>query len=303
MEHDEVRKQWHGPFFSAMCLEFVEDKEGLDFQNEYTLSTKPLQIDLLIVKKAENISIRNQIGEIFRGHNLLEYKSPGAELGIDTYYKVLGYACFYKSLGKQADAIRADDITISLIREGYPRELMRYFADHGFGIEQKYPGIYYVSKGVFPIQVIETRKLDPKLHIWLTSLTRNLTASNAEYLVYQITQMKEKEDQINASAVLNLAIDANPDIFQKEGNEMFESLERIMQPHTDKIVHEAVEKAVEKAVEEAVQETTRKTARETTSAVKRDDVDSIITKLQISLEKACEVIGITVDEYNQAKKA
>lgn len=51
---EEVLKtQWHPAFCSAMRLELIEDEAYLDYQSEYNLNTKPLQIDLLIVKKMQ----------------------------------------------------------------------------------------------------------------------------------------------------------------------------------------------------------------------------------------------------------
>ncbi len=197
MEKSEIKRQWHGPFCSAVRLELVENKGDVDFYNEYNLSSKPLQVDLLVIKKTEDVSINNEIGRIFRGHNLMEYKSPGDKMNVDTYYKVLGYTCFYKANGSYVDSIKEDDITISFVREECPRDLLGYFRKNGFTVEKKYPGIYYVTrKGSFPMQVIVSGELDKELHIWLTSLTRNLQSSEAETLVYQIGRLEEKEDRV-----------------------------------------------------------------------------------------------------------
>ena len=47
----ETKKQWHPVFCAAVELEFREDKDILTYEREYNLSKKPLQIDLLIIKK------------------------------------------------------------------------------------------------------------------------------------------------------------------------------------------------------------------------------------------------------------
>ena len=70
------RVEWHPAFCSAMRLELKEYDKYLQYVNEYNLSSKPLQIDLLIIKKRNDISIENTIGRIFRKHNIIEYKSP-----------------------------------------------------------------------------------------------------------------------------------------------------------------------------------------------------------------------------------
>ena len=69
---DNRRIQWHPAFCSAMRLELRKYKEDLDFCNEYNLSAKPLQIDLLVIKKTPDAVIDNEIGRIFRtmGYNL-----------------------------------------------------------------------------------------------------------------------------------------------------------------------------------------------------------------------------------------
>lgn len=221
MDRSEVKRQWHGPFCSAVRLELIENKGDVDFQKEYQLSSKPLQIDLLVIKKTDDVTISNEIGRIFRGHNLMEYKSPGDALNVDTYFKVLGYACFYKANGDTVNAIGDEDITLSLVREEYPRKLMEYFRQRKYKVKRKYPGIYYVLKeSFFPIQVIVSGELNEELHIWLTSLTRKMTMSAAETLVYRIGDLRNKSDRMNASAVLDLAMTANPKVFDNDLSEL-----------------------------------------------------------------------------------
>ena len=60
---------------------------------------------------------------IFRQHNVIEYKSPGDSLNIDDFYKTLAYAFLYKSLSDKVDGIPADQLTLSLVRQGYPRDI------------------------------------------------------------------------------------------------------------------------------------------------------------------------------------
>ncbi len=82
---------------------------------EYLLSKKPLQMDILIIKKLKDIQIRKDIGRIFRKHNIIEYKSPSDNLSINDFYKVYGYACIY-----QSDTNRVGEI----------RKLMREYEKH-----------------------------------------------------------------------------------------------------------------------------------------------------------------------------
>ena len=182
----ESYTQWHPAFCSAIKLELVENKGDLEYTNEYNINTKPIQVDLLVIKKSSDISINNEIGKIFRGHNIMEYKSPQDALNLDTFIKVLGYACLYKANEKHFDGIRLEDITISLVRDRYPRELMKWLKENKYKVTETYPGIYYVEKeGVFPIQIIVGAKLNRNNHLWLKSLTQKMTETDVERLVLQ----------------------------------------------------------------------------------------------------------------------
>ena len=130
MGDDQI--QWHPGFMAAMILEFLQNKDDLRFEKEYNLNVKPLEIDMLIIKKKAEMQIDNDIGHIFRGHNIIEYKDPGEHLDIDVFYKVQGYACLYKSYGKTVNEVSEDDITMTLIRETKPVGLFRYFNEHGY---------------------------------------------------------------------------------------------------------------------------------------------------------------------------
>lgn len=129
---------------NPMSMDEIDN--DLIFETEHNLNTKPLQIDLLVIKKEASVQIASEIGKLFKGHNIVEYKSPEDHLDIDTFYKTLAYAFLYKSYGKAVDAIKAEDITISIIREAKPMELFRYFREHGCEIVEFSRGIYYYRR-------------------------------------------------------------------------------------------------------------------------------------------------------------
>lgn len=85
----DTKIQWHPGFVSAMNLELCENRTDLIYEKEYNLNTKPLEIDLLVIKKDRKAQMINEIGKLFRGHNIMEYKSPKDELNIDTFYERL----------------------------------------------------------------------------------------------------------------------------------------------------------------------------------------------------------------------
>lgn len=233
---DDTKIQWHPGFCSAMHLEFVRDKEILEFHEEFTLNTKPIIIDLLVIQKKGTLNLENEIGKMFKGHNIMEYKSPDDELGVDVYFKAYAYACLYKSGGENENSIRADDVTITLVRERKPVTLFKYLEKRDYIISLEYPGIYYVRKsGFFDTQIVVTRELDEDLHIWLRSLTMNLDKTSAEKLISRIQLLTNKDEKENADSVLKVAVEANDSWFEmlKKEDDNMEALRRLMQPELE----------------------------------------------------------------------
>lgn len=134
--------QWHTAFYAGIQIELEEEAENLLFENEHMLGTKPMQIDVLIIKKDAKKSIRKNIGQLFRKYNLVEYKSPDDNLSINDFYKVLGYAYFYMADTSHVREIRSEEVSISYVCSKYPRELIKYLRFKGHTVEWQEKGIY-----------------------------------------------------------------------------------------------------------------------------------------------------------------
>ena len=233
-EENETKKtQWHPAFCSAMKLELVGNKKDLDYISEHELNTKPIRIDLLVIEKTEGVTIENEIGKIFKIHNIIEYKSPDDELNVDTYFKVLAYACLYKSQASTVNGIAAEDITISIVREQKPVGLLRWFEEQGCEIEQKYKGIYYIRTNFFfDTQILVLKELNPEMHLWLTSLSKKLSRPRAEKLLTTMNELSAKDEREYADSILEVVMKANKTIFSKfkEVPYMCEELAKLFEP-------------------------------------------------------------------------
>jgi len=84
-------------FVEAIQLELGVYGDSLEFCPEYPLTSEPLKIDCVVVKKAKELVIEKNIAIMFRDVNLLEYKSPSGYVSVADFYKVYGYACLYAS--------------------------------------------------------------------------------------------------------------------------------------------------------------------------------------------------------------
>lgn len=287
----KLMTQWHPAFCSAVKLELIENKADLDYTNEYNLNSKPIQIDLLVIKKSRDVEIKNEIGKIFRGHNIMEYKSPEDSLNVDTFIKVIAYACLYKASEEHINDIRLDDITITLVRERKPVKLFNWFVKKGYVVREEYMGIYYIEKeGTFPIQVIVSGKLS--VEKWLTLLNNNLGRSDAERMVLQMRSLTQKDEKAYADSVLQVALLENRKLFDNIKTEdvyMCEALRELMRPELEEASKIGEERG--KIIGEAIGK-----ERE------REEIILNILRKKRSAEEVAELLDISLEEVKAVEK-
>ena len=169
------RISWHPAFLQAIQMELADYRDLLEFKYEYQLAADPLRIDLLVVKKLKDAVIDKNIARIFRSDNVMEFKSPDKSISIRDFLKVYSYTCLYAAITKNAEL---SDMTITLIGRRHPRKLLKYFTnERRYSVEEKQPGIYFVTGDYLPIQIIESRKLEERENLWLKSLAGGRDAS------------------------------------------------------------------------------------------------------------------------------
>ena len=238
------RIQWHPAFDAAVQIELEEDAKHLTFEAEHLLSKKPLQIDLLIVKKKRKIVVRKNIGHIFRSYNVIEYKSPDDNLSIDDFYKVYGYTCFYKSDGKHINERPAQELTITFACYHYPVEMLqRIREERGITVKQTGEGIYYLEGDALPIQLLIIPELSKKDNYWLSMLRKDLEEGG------EIDEFVEKYDRVGDSklheALADAVMRANRDKL-KEEYAMCDALREICR----ELMADEIEQKVEMGLEE-----------------------------------------------------
>ena len=237
--------QWHPAFCAATELELRQDLDVLELIPEYNLSKKPLQIDLVIIKKMDwRRTLQNEIGHIMRGHNILEYKGPGDELTIDSFFKVIGYASLYKAQGIAVNKIPVSEVTVSFFRNAYPKALFLELKKEGYILKKMYPGIYYVrGKVPFPVQVVVTSQLERKAHCSLRVLTTQVEMQDAELFLEQIHYLESKNERSNIDSVLQVSVNANKQVYSllRRQNEMCEALRELMKDEIEKELENKLE--------------------------------------------------------------
>ena len=273
MESD--KQQWHPAFCGATELELRENRNDLTFEDEHYLSRAPMRIDMLVVKKHPTAIIKNEIGKIFRGHNLIEFKGFGDSLSIDTLYKGIAYACLYKSMGKRVDEIPAEEVSLTFMRVAYPKKLFTELREKGCKVEERYPGIYYlIGNVIFPIQVIVIKDLDSEKHAGLKILTKEAKEEDIRKFLTEARLAKEPGDLANIDAILQVSVSANRKSYEtvREDKDMCQALRELMQ---DEIREEIKE-------ERADEHTT----------TKLEDIKNVMKSLKVSAEQAMDTLCI-----------
>ncbi len=268
--------QWHPAFYAAAGLELQANHQEIQMIPEYNLSKEPIRIDLLIIKNdGQAKKIENEIGHIMRKYNVIEYKSPEDSMTIDDFYKTVGYACLYKGYGKTVNEIPLSELTVSLFREVYPRELLAMLEDAGHHIEEKYPGIYYVTNNLpFPAQIVVTKQLSPESHSSLRILSEHAEKSDIERFLQSVQQYTSPEDRNNIDAVLQVSVTANYDLYQEVRREsiMCQALQELMKDEIKEQIDEKID--------------------ETKNQLFLENVRSIMESLNFSAEQAMDVLQI-----------
>ena len=230
-ERKERILQWHPAFYAGIQIELEEESDKLTFEREYPLATKPILIDVLIIKKDTEEKLKKNIGRIFRKYNIVEYKSPKDYLSINDFYKVYAYACHYVSLSKEVNGISAEELTITFVSFGYPNKVIKYLKKaKGLGIVKMDEGIYYILGDLFPIQLIVIKHLSADNNLWLSCLTNELKGHS----IINRLSMEYKKHRRNElyKSVMNIIIRANNKQFKEERN-MCEAILELFQDEVD----------------------------------------------------------------------
>ena len=132
--------------------------------------------------------------------------------------------------------IQLMDITLSFIRKRKPTKLLKKLKEDKFIIEEFRPGIYYVSRNdSIAIQIVVSKELDKRNHIWLNSLTDELSEEHAKKLVYMTNDLKELDDKYYADSVWEIVTTQNKQLLEemREDEDMCKAMAELFKPEID----------------------------------------------------------------------
>ena len=150
-------KQWHPLFVTAVREALSDALPGqVDVQAEVALSSRPLDIDVLVVKKDKDARLSHPMAGVFRRYNVFEFKGPEDYLAPNDYYKGMALALLYKAL-KHEGLLTLDDFTITFVSKRHPREflkMVRLRKDLQLEDNSPVPGIHQIYGEGLPVQVL-----------------------------------------------------------------------------------------------------------------------------------------------------
>ena len=180
-------------------------------------------------------------------HDVIEYKSPKDGLTIDDYVKTVGYACIYKSLADTVDEIPIEDITVTLVRDTYPREMIKKLISLGNEVDEMAPGIYYVTGNtMFTTQIVVTSRVRME-HTWLRVLTDKIQERDAINFALKGNNVTTQGERNNVDAIYQISVMANIEFYEelKRRDElMCEALKMLMKPEIDESWQNGLEQGI-----------------------------------------------------------
>ena len=158
-------KQWHPLFVISLKEAFAGALPGeVEIIPEVALSSKPLDVDVVVVKKGETARLNHPVADIFRTYNLFEFKSPGDRLEPNDYDKGMAVLRLYKAI-EHKKMLTLDSFTLTFVSNRRPRAMLRMLAMRGLPVIAGKPvqGFYQVEKEAVPVQVLVLKELpDPE---------------------------------------------------------------------------------------------------------------------------------------------
>ena len=221
----KTRLQWHPAFAAVLRIELEKELGRLEIEDEVQLMKKPLQMDVLLIKKDGKEPIKKNIGRIFRKHNIIEYKSPGDSLSVNDFYKVYGYACIYQSDTDGVMEICPQEMTLTFVCSRFPRKLLKHLEKvRRMSVREVEKGIYYLEGDPIPIQLLIVPLLSKENNYWLQHLRGNLRRGR------EIEELMERYEEHSHSrwyqSAMDLIVRANWEQVKEEKN-MCEALREL----------------------------------------------------------------------------
>ena len=180
------RSDWHREFERILRIEAEPYGGDVQITAEHTLGVDPPRADFLILDDRKRMMRESGKGifQIFREHNIVEYKNPNDVLDGRTLRKTCGYANLYISAAGHAGDVPEGGVSVSVFRAVKPRALFSKLEGDGMLEPSGTPGVYKV-KGMtdLPFQIVITDELEGGEYAAYRALSDHAAEQDMEALV------------------------------------------------------------------------------------------------------------------------
>ena len=146
-------------------------------------------------------------------------------------------------MSRTADSVPIGELTVSIFRHSYPREMFRRLKELGYEIREGHPGIYYVSGALsVPTQVVVTSRLEEGRYEAFKALGKNASKEDIIKLL-KSTENNQNPKMIEyIRAVMKVSIALNAKVIEeiKESGMMNDAVERVFKKEFEEKRQEGV---------------------------------------------------------------
>ena len=275
-----------------------EYRDRLEEQRAYKLNSRPREIDVRIIDKKYDDDARmdNAIAYLFEKHNIVELKNPYEKLNIDVVWKGISYAAQYKSKGyddtthqKGVNVIPMKDVTLTFLRIVKPEELFEIMRASGYGVEEKFPGVYYISgMADIKMQVVVGSELEGDEFASLRLQKKNASIDDIRLFAEMTERLPDKYERELATVIADISMSENRNLFERFLKEDSDMSDVVFEIFKDRIEADKKE-----AVKEAVDATTHAT---------QEDIAKKMIEIGDPLDKIAKVTSVTMDRLKELAK-
>ena len=178
-------------------------------------------------------------------------------MSIDDFYKAVGYAFIYKGYDRKVNELPIGDMTLTLVRHSYPRELIKALRQSGFTVDEKYRGIYRGDGRIsIKIQIVVSSRLPDGEYEGLKLLASGCTKEAVIHYAQKAVASEDENVKTNAETVIGICLDINKNLDKQleEDKAMNEVLNRMIKRNIDAARLEGINEEKERVATDMLKE-------------------------------------------------
>ena len=128
--------------------------------------------------------------------------------------------CRYKATTGLTNAVKGNQVTGTLIKDVKPVKALKEIQRLGGIVENKCPGIYYISGLIhMPTQIIVQSELEKEKYAVLRVISKRAKEEDIRRFIEETRRLSDADDKRNADAVYEVSMRANKKLYELLGRD------------------------------------------------------------------------------------